>query len=138
MKKKMGVIQINGIKGILFALGVIACLLAGFVAFPGIVMKAVWNLAASYIGFPQIAAIQGILLWGIVVISYLIFKKEGFMIELKTTEDSLDLSNDEVENVIQRIKMEHQSDILAKALMRAKELEAKTEDELKKEDTEVK
>ena len=50
MKKNFNVIQINGIKGLIMAGGIVACLFAGFVMFPGMVMKTVWNFISSSIG----------------------------------------------------------------------------------------
>ena len=46
MKRRMNVIQINGFKGLVMAVGIVACLIAGFVAFPGLVMKTAWNFVS--------------------------------------------------------------------------------------------
>lgn len=136
MKKNFNVIQINGIKGLIMAGGIVACLFAGFVMFPGMVMKTVWNIISSSIGIiPQIATLQGVLLWGIVVVSYFAFRRKGFMVEFKSADD---LSRDEMEEVMQRIRMERQSDILTKALMNAKKMEDEAKKELKKDEHEIK
>lgn len=136
MKKNFNVIQINGIKGLIMAGGIVACLFAGFVMFPGMVMKTVWNFISSNIGvIPQIATLQGVLLWGIVVVSYFAFRRKGFMVEFKSADD---LSRDEMDEVMQRIRMERQSDILTKALMNAKKMEDEAKKELKKDEHEIK
>ncbi len=136
MKKNFNVIQINGIKGLIMAGGIVACLFAGFVMFPGMVMKTVWNIISSSIGIiPQIATLQGVLLWGIVVVSYFAFRRKGFMVEFKSADD---LSRDEMDEVMQRIRMERQSDILTKALMNAKKMEDEAKKELKKDEHEIK
>ena len=136
MKKNFNVIQINGIKGLIMAGGIVACLFAGFVMFPGIVMKTVWNFISSSIGIiPQIATLQGVLLWGIVVVSYFAFRRKGLMVEFKSADD---LSRDEMDEVMQRISMERQSDILTKALMNAKKMEDEAKKELKKDEHEIK
>ncbi len=136
MKKNFNVIQINGIKGLIMAGGIVACLFAGFVIFPGMVMKTVWNFISSNIGIiPQIATLQGVLLWGIVVVSYFAFRRKGFMVEFKSADD---LSRDEMDEVMQRIRMERQSDILTKALMNAKKMEDEAKKELKKDEHEIK
>ncbi len=136
MKKNFNVIQINGIKGLIMAGGIVACLFAGFVIFPGMVMKTVWNIISSSIGIiPQIATLQGVLLWGIVVVSYFAFRRKGFMVEFKSADD---LSRDEMDEVMQRIRMERQSDILTKALMNAKKMEDEAKKELKKDEHEIK
>lgn len=136
MKKKLNVIQINGFRGIVMAMGIVACLAAGFIAFPGIVMKTIWNFISSQTRLvPEIATIQGVLLWGIVVVSYITFKKNPFVVEFKTAND---LSRDEMDEVMQRIRLERQADILTKAMLRAKELETMENKELKQEENEVK
>ena len=136
MKKNFNVIQINGIKGLIMAGGIVACLFAGFVMFPGMVMKTVWNIISSSIGIiPQIATLQGVLLWGIVVVSYFAFRRKGFMVEFKSADD---LSRDEMDEVMQRIRMERQSDILTKALMKKKKMEDEAKKELKKDEHEIK
>lgn len=136
MKKNFNVIQINGIKGLIMAGGIVACLFAGFIMFPGMVMKTVWNIISSSIGIiPQIATLQGVLLWGIVVVSYFAFRRKGFMVEFKSADD---LSRDEMDEVMQRIRMERQSDILTKALMNAKKMEDEAKKELKKDEHEIK
>lgn len=136
MKKNFNVIQINGIKGLIMAGGIVACLFAGFVIFPGMVMKTVWNIISSSIGIiPQIATLQGVLLWGIVVVSYFAFRRKGFMVEFKSADD---LSRDEMDEVMQRIRMERQSDILTKALMNAKKMEDEAKKALKKDEHEIK
>ena len=136
MKKNFNVIQINGIKGLIMAGGIVACLFAGFVMFPGMVMKTVWNIISSSIGIiPQIATLQGVLLWGIVVVSYFAFRRKGFMVEFKSADD---LSRDEMDEVMQRIRMERQSDTLTKALMNAKKMEDEAKKELKKDEHEIK
>lgn len=136
MKKNFNVIQINGIRGLIMAGGIVACLFAGFVMFPGMVMKTVWNFISVNVGvIPQIATLQGVLLWGIVVVSYFAFRRKGFMVEFKSADD---LSRDEMDEVMQRIRMERQSDILAKALMNARKMEEEAKEELKKDEHEIK
>jgi len=71
MKKNLNVIQIKGVKGIIVAVIVVCCLIAGFIAFPGLVGMYLWNYLASYlIAIPQIGLFQGILLWAIILTSY--------------------------------------------------------------------
>lgn len=138
MKRNFNVIQINGFRGLVIALGVVTCLAAGFIVFPGLVMKSLWNVVSSYTGvLPEIAMLQGILLWAIMVIGYLAFRKNKMMIEFKSAND---LSRDEMEEVMQRIRLQRQADIIAKAMANAqKELEAQNivnSEENKVEETE--
>ena len=127
MKKNFNVIQINGFRGLLMAFGVVACLFAGFIVFPGFVMKSVWNIISCYTGvIPQIAMLQGVLLWAIVVIGYFAFRKNKMMIEFKSAND---LSRDEMEEVMQRIRIQRQADIISRAMMEArKEFDAEKTD----------
>ena len=67
----MKIIQIDGIKGLITAAFMGVCLFAGFVLFPGQVAMTLWNkyLVSSFM-FPTLDLLQGVLLWGIVAISY--------------------------------------------------------------------
>ena len=121
MKNKLNVIQINGVKGIIFVIGAVICLIAGFVAFPGMVFKLGWNFIAHATSVvPTINMLQGTLLWGIVVVGYLAFKGKGFFVEFKTGDD---LTKEEMDAVMHRIRTERQADLIAKSIMRARELE---------------
>lgn len=121
MKKRLNVIQINGFKGLVMAAGIVTCLAAGFIGFPGIVMKTIWNFISSQTGLmPEIATLQGILLWGIIVLSYITFRKKPLLVEFKSADD---LSREEIDAVMNRIRVERQADIITKAMMRAKELQ---------------
>ncbi len=125
MKRNFNVIQINGFRGLVMAVGVVACLAAGFIVFPGLVMKSIWNVVSNYTGvLPEIAMLQGILLWAIMVIGYFAFRKNKMMIEFKSAND---LSKDEMEEVMQRIRLQRQADIISRAMMKAQqEIEAQS------------
>ena len=134
MKNKLNVIQINGIKGIIFVVFAAVCLFAGFVIFPGLVMKYGWNILASTTGIPAIGIVQGVLLWGIAVVSYFAFKKHGFFVEFKNADD---LSREEMDAVMRKIQMERQSDLIARSIMRAKELEKRVQQEMQNNDLNI-
>ena len=77
MKKNLNIIQIKGFRGLLLAGFVICCLVAGFIAFPGWLGMQAWNYTSTYFsGMPAIGLIQGVLLWGIILTSYFVFRKE--------------------------------------------------------------
>lgn len=135
MKNKLRIIQINGFKGILFLIGAAACLIAGFIAFPGLVLKTGWNIVSSHTGVvPSIGMLQGILLWGIMVVSYFAFKGKGFFVEFKSADE---LSRSEMNAVMEKIRMERQTDIIAKSIIKARELEAKAQQEFKNSESSV-
>ena len=95
----MKVIQINGIRGILTALFIGVCLFAGFVIFPGNVLMTLWNnYLHELAGFPVLNLFQGILLWGIVFVSYSILTKGGFAVSFKSS--SMGLSDKELSNIL--------------------------------------
>jgi len=122
MKNKLNVIQINGIKGIIFLICAVVCLAAGFIIFPGLVLKSGWNLLSSATGMiPAIGIIQGTLLWGILIVSYFAFGgKKNLFVEFKSADD---LSGAELDAVMRKIKAERQADLITKSIMRARELE---------------
>lgn len=123
MKKNINVIQIRGIKGLILAGMIVCCLCAGFIAFPGLVAMGVWNFIAGYIPeIPSIGIIQGVLLWGIIVASYLVFRKEKLVVCMKTPQG---LSDEELKSVFADIKKQAQDDKIIQAMMKAREAELK-------------
>ncbi|MBQ7125946.1 hypothetical protein IJO12_02555 [bacterium] len=127
MKKNLNIIQIKGIKGIFIAIFVVSCLIAGFVIFPGFVFMHIWNLISSYQAeIPSIGIIQGTLLWGIIVASYFTFKKDRFIICVKSPQG---LSEDELKAVFANIKEQAEEDIILKTMIEARETELKIKSE---------
>jgi hypothetical protein len=102
MKKNLRVVQINGFRGIMLALFVVSCLIAGFIAFPAFVAMNAWNFVAHKIGsLLMINFGEGLLLWAIIAFSAFIFSKKKFIVSFNTQQE---LSDDEVKDVISRIK----------------------------------
>ena len=101
-KNKLRVIQISGIRGLLSAIFVVACLITGFVGFPATLLSNIWNhFATTSQIIPEINFFQGLLLWGILAVSYLILnKKQKYLIafEPKTADPQ------EIKNIIKEIK----------------------------------
>lgn len=136
MKKNLNVIQIKGTRGILMAIGIVSCLVAGFVAFPGWVSMELWNLCANQISnMPAIGLIQGVLLWAIIVASYFTFRKEKVVVCLKSQEG---LTEEELKAVFSDIKLQSQTDPILQAMMKAREAELKykAQQEIEKKETE--
>ncbi len=122
MRKNLRVIQINGFRGICLALAILACLIAGFIVFPGLVVMTAWNfISAKTMLIPALGIIQGVLLWGIMVVSYMIIKKRHVMVSFKTPTE---LSDEELDEVMERIKLDTttkmMSEIIAKSKMEKK------------------
>ena len=123
MKKNLNIIQIKGIKGLIFAGFVVTCLAAGFIAFPGWVCMQLWNIIALYTtSMPTIGILQGLLLWGILVVSYMVFRKERVVVCVKTPQG---LSEEELKMVLADMKKQAQEDPMFQALMKAREAELK-------------
>ena len=123
MKKNLNIIQIKGIKGLIFAGFVVICLAAGFIAFPGWVCMQLWNIIASYTTtMPAIGIFQGLLLWGILVISYMVLRKERVVVCMKTPQG---LSEEELKMILADMKKQAQEDPMYQALMKAREAELK-------------
>ena len=114
MRKNVKIIQINGFKGIILALAVLACLSAGFIAFPGFLVMRIWNyVAIKLVLIPSIGIIQGVLLWGIAVVSYMIIRNKHFMVSFKTPTE---LSKDELDEVMNRIKMDTTPEMMSSVI----------------------
>ena len=99
----MKIIQIDGIKGLITAVFMGVCLFAGFVLFPGQVAMTLWNnyLVSSFM-FPTLDLLQGVLLWGIVAISYCIVSKKGLAVSFKNTPE---ISDEELDAIIKSAKI---------------------------------
>ena len=114
MKKKLNVIQIKGIRGLIFAGFVVTCLAAGFIAFPGWVCMHAWNYIANYTGsIPTIALLQGILLWGIIAGAYFTFRKDKVIVCMKSPQG---LSEEELKAVFADIKKQSETDPILQAM----------------------
>lgn len=135
MKKNLNIIQIKGIKGLIFAGFVVTCLTAGFIAFPGWVCMQLWNVVASYTTtIPAIGILQGLLLWGILVVSYFVFRKERVVVCVKSPQG---LSEEELKMVLADMKKQAQEDPMFQALMKAREAELKYKQSSESSATEI-
>ena len=112
----------NGLRGLFMAAFVVTCLAAGFIAFPGYVAMHIWNYAAVYFELPRIALLQGILLWGILVVSYFTFRKNKLVICVKTPQG---LTEEELKEVFADMKRQSQVDPVLQAMLKAREAELK-------------
>lgn len=127
MKKNLNVIQIKGIKGLIILGLVLCCLTAGFVVFPGWVAMHIWNAIAEFINFvPLIGIVQGVLLWGIIVASYLIFKKDRIVVCVKSPKG---LNEDELKAVFADLKKQNAEEKIISAMMKAREAELKIQED---------
>ena len=123
MKKNLNIIQIKGVKGLIFAGIVVCCLFAGFIVFPGWVWMNIWNFIASKVlEIPAIGLFQGILLWGIMVATYFTFRKERVVVCVKNPQG---LSEEELKSVFADIKKQSQEDPILQAMLKAREAELK-------------
>ncbi len=133
MKKNLNIIQIRGIRGLIFVGMIICCLIAGFIAFPGLVAMSVWNIISHYVeNMPAIGLFQGVLLWGIIIASYFTFRKEKLVVCMRTPQG---LNEEELKSVFADIKKQAQDDKIIQAMMKAREAELKikeTEEEANK------
>ncbi len=101
-KRRTKVVELSGVRGIVFLGFCATCLFAGFVVFPGLVAQYVWNLATESLDIiPSISLLQGILLWGIVALTvYLMSGYNPFFSIKKTSE----LNDEEMRVLMGRIK----------------------------------
>lgn len=136
MKINLNVIQIKGLRGLMMAGMIVSCLTAGFIWFPGWVAMNIWNLAAKFIvQMPAIGIFQGLLLWGIIAVSYFTFRKEKLVVCMKTPQG---LSEEELKAVFADIKRQAQDDKILQAMLKAREAELKLKEENDNKKPEVK
>ena len=126
MKRSAKIIQISGLRGILMAIFIVTCLAAGFVVFPGLVAMTIWNhFSGSYV----LNIYQGVLLWAIIALTCFIANKQRFSVSIETPKE---LSEEEMNFLMQRIKMQSQAKIINEIIKEEKEL---LENKEKSEDT---
>ncbi len=133
MKKNLNVIQIRGIKGLIILGMALCCLFVGFIVFPGWLAMHLWNFLSLICNnaIPSIGIIQGVLLWGIIIASYFIFKKEKIVVCVKSPKG---LSEEELKTVFADIKKK--DDKIVQAMLKARETELQIQ-ELEQEKTEI-
>ena len=102
----MKIIQIDGFKGLITAAFIGICLFAGFVVFPGLVSMHLWNkYLVNLFMFPVLDLFQGVLLWGIIAISYCILSKKGLAVTFKESDV---LSDSELDLIMKKAKIHSQ------------------------------
>ena len=123
MKKDLNVIQIKGIRGILYLAFLGCCFAAGFAWFPGWLCMKLWNIASlHFIQIPAIGILQGMLLWGIIAGAYFTFRKDKLVVCMKASDG---LSEDELRDVFANIKKQIQNDKFMTDMLKAHHAELK-------------
>lgn len=126
MKRKLKVIQICGIRGILTAAFIFTCLGAGFIVFPGYVAMHIWNRFIT--GLHELNLYQGVLLWAIIYLTYFILTKKTVGVSFGLPKE---LSDEEMNVLMERVRMQARAREINKMII--KNLEEK-EDLLKQEE----
>ena len=99
----MKIIKIDGFRGLLTALFIVSCLFAGFAIFPGVVAMYLWNrYLVTLASFPVLNIFQGVLLWGIIALSYLIITKGKCSVSFKQAPS---ISDPEMNMIIKNAKI---------------------------------
>ena len=71
MKRKVKVIEINGLRGLLVVFYAIVCAVAGFVLFPAWALMQLWNMLGTYVyNLPHMNLLHGFMLYAIAVLLY--------------------------------------------------------------------
>ena len=82
-----------------------------------------WNLITNYIPIlPIIGLFQGLILWGILAISYFLLRKEKVIVCMKSPQG---LSDEELKSVFADIKRHTMEDPILHAMVKARESELK-------------
>lgn len=85
MNKKYSVIKINGFKGLVLALFIVGCLIAGFIIFPGWICMNIWNYIAGFFNtMPVMNMVHGSMLWCIIALSVYALNKDNLAISFGT------------------------------------------------------
>ena len=71
MKRKVKVVEINGLRGLVVVAYAIICAVAGFILFPAWVLMHLWNMLGTYIyNLPHMNMLHGFMLYAIFVLFY--------------------------------------------------------------------
>lgn len=120
MKRNLKVIQINGLRGLITACMIGMCLIAGFVCFPGFVAMHIWNFVAVKFMAPTLGLVQGIILWGILAVSYMMIRRHRFVVSFKAPDD---LSDEELMQMMGNININRPNDVISQAMIKSRKLE---------------
>lgn len=112
MKRNAKIIQINGLRGLVMAMFILTCLVAGFVIFPGFVAMNVWNTFATFI--PKLNIYQGVLLWSIIAFILFVLNKQTFSVTFASPKE---LNDEEMSMLMERIKMDSQAKMFNKMML---------------------
>ena len=108
MRKR--VIQINGLGGLFMVLFIVSCLIAGFVCFPAYVSMSAWNFLASRIDtMVSISFLGGLLLWGIIALSFFIFNKRHLIVSFGIPNN---ITKEELDEIFKRTEHHTPQEIL--------------------------
>ncbi len=118
----MKIVQIDGFRGLITAAFIGICLFAGFVVFPGFVAMHYWNkyLVNLYM-FPVLNLLQGVLLWGIIAITYCILSKKGLAVSFK---EAPELSDRELDMIMKKARIQSQLSKVNKMIQKADKFES--------------
>ena len=131
MRKNAKIIQISGLRGLIFIAFVAVCLVAGFVVFPGLVGMCLWNnLLSPYFNVPEINILQGVLLWSIVALIIYLSGSGRSVVQMKKAAQ---LNESEIRDLMDRIKTQSQASRINSMILRSEKY-----DETKKSDLENK
>lgn len=131
MRKNAKIIQISGLRGLIFIAFVAVCLVAGFVVFPGLVGMCLWNnFLSEYLNLPEINILQGILLWSIVALIIYLSGSGRSVVQMKKAAQ---LNESEISDLMDRIKTQSQASRINSMILRSEKY-----DETKKSDLENK
>lgn len=116
MRKNAKIIQISGLRGLIFIAFVAVCLVAGFVVFPGLVGMCLWNnFLSEYLNLPEINILQGILLWSIFALIVYLSGSGRSVVQMKKTAQ---LSEAELRDLMERIKTQSQASRINSMILR--------------------
>ncbi len=129
----MKIVQINGFRGVITAVFMCMCIFAGFVVFPGQVAMFLWNkyLASAYM-LPVLNVFQGVLIWGMIAVTYAILAKKDFAVSFKETKNLSDAEFDmlmrnaqkskfrALNNIMRRSKFDLMDEALRESMMKSK------------------
>lgn len=134
MKKNAHIIQISGLRGIILVVFVASCLAAGFIGFPALAAMYAWNYVANFVAIPEITYLQGLMLWAIVAIAlFIINDRKKYLVAFNPKSK---LSQEELDNIMERVRIQRNAEILNSLISEDLKLLEKDNKEEKNKDKE--
>lgn len=102
MKNRLKIVEINGFRGLLLMLFIVACAITGFVLAPSWFLMKVYNhFASDFYFLHKMNLAHGGMLWAIIVLSIYAMNRDKVFVSCKSPQI---ISGEDMKNIIEKSK----------------------------------